>query len=526
MRIEPHGILYTKVQLEDCEEIFHRTIEKGEPIRHLLFKQDGIEYKSQEEIPFYKKQTRNVLRNCGHIDAEHIQEYISTGGYRALEKALFEMTPEEVIQEISDSNLRGRGGGGFPTGYKWSQVARQKETTRYVVCNGDEGDPGAFMDRSIMEGDPHKMIEGMMIGAYAVGAKEGYIYVRAEYPLAISRLKLAIAQAEECGLLGDHIDVYKRQAVTSNAVCVILGIDYTVNRFAWGVSTVIVGILFSVPAIIGYSSMKWTDYLAVPCGLILCVVGVYLALRNVGWSNIINMQGDGSMSFAAGVTMIFGINVSQLVISADYTRFAKPTWKDNIKIPIGIVGVGVPLIFIGAVMAAGNGTADIVAVMQGLGFPVWGFLVLWLGAWTSQLVNNYTMGLSFSNILNIKTGKGRAMTTLVATLLSIVLALWGILEHFEDFLNMAALIYPPIAGVMFVDFFARKQKWEDKLGWNFMATIAMAIGIVVGYLTTYVKAIGVAPIQSLAVTCIAYYVAMKIKAKVAPDKFTEGMFKS
>ena len=114
MRIEPQGILYTKVQLEDCDEIFHRTIEKGEPIRHLLFKQDGIEYKRQEDIPFYKKQTRNVLRNCGHIDAEHIQEYISTGGYKALEKVLFEMTPEEVIKEISDSNLRGRGGGGFP----------------------------------------------------------------------------------------------------------------------------------------------------------------------------------------------------------------------------------------------------------------------------------------------------------------------------------------------------------------------------------------------------------------------------
>lgn len=205
MRIEPHGILYTKVQPEDCDEIFHRTIEKGEPIRHLLFKGDGIEYQKQEDIPFYKKQTRNVLKNCGHIDAEHIEEYLSVGGYEALEKALFEMKPEDVIREITESNLRGRGGGGFPTGYKWSQVAGQPETVRYVVCNGDEGDPGAFMDRSIMEGDPHKMIEGIMLAAYAVGAEEGYIYVRAEYPLAISRLKHAIEQAEECGLLGDHI---------------------------------------------------------------------------------------------------------------------------------------------------------------------------------------------------------------------------------------------------------------------------------------------------------------------------------
>lgn len=205
MRIEPMGILYTKVSVDDCEAIFERTIKKGDIIRHLLYKQDGIEYQRQEEIPFYKRQTRLVLENCGHIDAEHIEEYIAHGGYKALGKVLFEMKPEEVVQEVLDSNLRGRGGGGFQTGYKWSQVARQPETTRYVVCNGDEGDPGAFMDRSIMEGDPHKMIEGMMIAAYAVGAQEGYIYVRAEYPLAISRLKLAIRQAQERGLLGDDI---------------------------------------------------------------------------------------------------------------------------------------------------------------------------------------------------------------------------------------------------------------------------------------------------------------------------------
>lgn len=205
MRIEPMGILYTKVKLEDCEEIFEKTIKHGEVITRLLYKQDGIEYQKQEEIPFYKKQTRLVLENCGHIDAEHIEEAVAHNAYQAFAKALFTMTPEEVIQEIDESNLRGRGGGGFQTGYKWSQVARQKEKIRYVVCNGDEGDPGAFMDRSIMEGDPHKMIEGMMIAAYAVGAQEGYIYVRAEYPLAISRLKNAIAQAEERGLLGDNI---------------------------------------------------------------------------------------------------------------------------------------------------------------------------------------------------------------------------------------------------------------------------------------------------------------------------------
>lgn len=205
VRIEPMDVLYIKVQASDCDEIFERTILHGEPVERLLYERDGVRYQAQEDIPFYAKQTRLVLKNCGHIDAEHISEYLAVGGYSALEKAMFEMTPEEVVDVIYDSNLRGRGGGGFQTGYKWRQVARQPEKIRYVVCNGDEGDPGAFMDRSVMEGDPHKMIEGMIIAGYAVGAQEGYIYVRAEYPLAISRLKTAIAQAEEAGLLGDNI---------------------------------------------------------------------------------------------------------------------------------------------------------------------------------------------------------------------------------------------------------------------------------------------------------------------------------
>jgi len=205
VRIEPYNYIYIKVREEDCEEIFNETILHGRPVERLMYQKDGVLYKQQEEIPFYAKQTRLVLKNCGHINAEDINEYLAVGGYQALEKVLSSMTPDEVINVISDSNLRGRGGGGFPTGYKWKQVARQEEKIRYVVCNGDEGDPGAFMDRSVMEGDPHKMLEGMIIAAFAVGAQEGYIYVRAEYPLAIKRLKIAIAQAEEAGFLGDNI---------------------------------------------------------------------------------------------------------------------------------------------------------------------------------------------------------------------------------------------------------------------------------------------------------------------------------
>ncbi len=205
VRIEPYNFLYIKVKPEDCDEIYNTTILGGKPVERLLYTMNGVTYPAQEDIPFYAKQKRLVLKNCGHIGAEHIEEAFAFDGYKALEKVLFTMTPEEVIDVIYDSNLRGRGGGGFQTGYKWKQVARQSEPVKYVVCNGDEGDPGAFMDRSVMEGDPHKMIEGILIAAYAVGAQEGYIYVRAEYPLAVSRLKIAIAQAEEAGLIGDNI---------------------------------------------------------------------------------------------------------------------------------------------------------------------------------------------------------------------------------------------------------------------------------------------------------------------------------
>ena len=205
MRIEPLNILYVKVKPEDCDEIYKKTICNKEVIERLLYKQNGKIYQSQESIPFYEKQTRLVLKNCGHIDAENIEEYIAVGGYKALEKVLFEMDKESALEEIKKSNLRGRGGAGFPTGKKWEQVAKQPEKIKYVVCNGDEGDPGAFMDRSIMEGDPNKMLEGMIIAAYLVGAEEAYIYVRAEYPLAVRRLEIAIAQAQELGVLGKNI---------------------------------------------------------------------------------------------------------------------------------------------------------------------------------------------------------------------------------------------------------------------------------------------------------------------------------
>ncbi|MDD6082183.1 MAG: NADH-quinone oxidoreductase subunit NuoF [Oscillospiraceae bacterium] len=205
LRIDPQGWLYTKVSVNDCEEIIEKTVLGGEYIKRLAYRQNETVFQKQDDIPFYRQQTRTVLEHCGKIDADSISEYIAAGGYSAFEKALFDMSPDEIIDEITKSSLRGRGGGGFPAGRKWAQVKRQQESQKYVVCNGDEGDPGAFMDRSIMEGDPHRMLEGMMIAAVSCGASEGYIYVRAEYPLAVERLRNAIKQAEELGLLGNNI---------------------------------------------------------------------------------------------------------------------------------------------------------------------------------------------------------------------------------------------------------------------------------------------------------------------------------
>lgn len=205
--VYPEGAFYCRVMPEDVPEIVEEHLYKGRIVQRLLYTvpQDMEKVPYYRDIPFYSKQHRIVLSNCGYIDPEKIEEYIARDGYIALGKALLEMTPEEVLDQVKKSGLRGRGGAGFPTGLKWEFARKAPGNKKYVICNADEGDPGAFMDRSTLEGDPHSVIEGMALGAYAIGADEGYIYCRAEYPLAIKRLKIAIAQAEEMGLLGDNI---------------------------------------------------------------------------------------------------------------------------------------------------------------------------------------------------------------------------------------------------------------------------------------------------------------------------------
>lgn len=205
--VYPEGTFYCQVKAEDVEEIVESHLFKGRIVERLLY-HEPLTHESIPnylEINFYKKQHRLVLENCGAINPEQIEEYIAVGGYEALAKAVTTMSPEDVIEEIKKSGLRGRGGGGFPTGMKWQFAKASVSDKKYVICNADEGDPGAFMDRSVLEGDPHKILEGMAVCGYAIGADEGYIYVRAEYPLAIKRLRIAIEQAEAMGLLGENI---------------------------------------------------------------------------------------------------------------------------------------------------------------------------------------------------------------------------------------------------------------------------------------------------------------------------------
>jgi NADH-quinone oxidoreductase subunit F len=205
--IYPQGILYTKVTLDAVESIVEETLIKGRPVEEFLYKMPGTDESvaDVDKIPFYARQHRLMLKSCGHIDVRDLEEYIGNDGYFMAQKAVLEMTPEAVCKEIQDSGLRGRGGGGFPTGRKWDLTRVQENEVKYIICNGDEGDPGAFMDRCVMEGSPHSVLEGMIIAARAVGATEGYIYVRTEYPLAVNRLKLAAEDARQSGFLGRNI---------------------------------------------------------------------------------------------------------------------------------------------------------------------------------------------------------------------------------------------------------------------------------------------------------------------------------
>lgn len=234
LKVYPDNVFYITVKPEDAEEIITEHVIKGRKVERLLYVEPNTNERleGQKSIPFYKKQVRRALRNCGFINPEDINEYIAADGYQALAKCLTEMTPDEVIDTVVQSGLRGRGGGGYPTGLKWKYTSQSQSDEKYIICNADEGDPGAFMDRSILEGDPHSVLEAMAIAGYAIGAQYGYIYIRAEYPLAISRLEIAIKQARKLGLLGEDI--------FSTGFNFNIGLRYGAGAFVCGEETALI----------------------------------------------------------------------------------------------------------------------------------------------------------------------------------------------------------------------------------------------------------------------------------------------
>ncbi|WP_461863234.1 cytosine permease [Thermococcus sp.] len=310
-------------------------------------------------------------------------------------------------------------------------------------------------------------------------------------------------------------------AIMANAISAALGINYTTSWGAWALIVIILGIIFGIPAILGYTSMKWTDYLAVPVGLFIFGLGVYLSITKHGISGIVNWNPTPHMTIALAISTVIGVNVVQWVMISDYSRQMKPGWKNAILMPSLTMIVGFILMVVGAIMAVGVGTWDIVAVMVALGYPFWAYFMMFVAQWTTQIVNVYTPGLALSNMLNLRTGKARAAATAGIVAIGMILALAGILNKYMAFLLLLGIVFPPIAGVMMTDFFIlRKEEWEDIEGWNAMATLALAIGILSGYYMQYKHFFGLPAIQTFIITSIAYYILMKIKASTSPDQFT------
>ena len=294
-------------------------------------------------------------------------------------------------------------------------------------------------------------------------------------------------------------------SVAADAFCALVGINKADNFFLCVLSTAGIGILFAIPSILGYATIKWVDYIAIPAGLLLVTVALYLSINNMGWEKITEWNPEGSMSFIEAINLVISINVAQWLIAPDYTRFAKPTWRDNILIPLGIIIVGFPLFLVGGIMSMGTGNSDIVQVMQELGFPAWGFVVLWVATWTSQLVSNYTGGLVLCNMFNLQDAKSRKKMTFLFAIIGIILALLGIMEQFVNFLYTLAVVVPVIAGVIMAHFFfVSKTQVATVKSWNWLATISILAGILVGYVTQYQYPIGFPAVQSLIISGALY----------------------
>jgi cytosine permease len=310
-------------------------------------------------------------------------------------------------------------------------------------------------------------------------------------------------------------------AVAGNAISTMFGIDYTTQFFPWVMITIVCGAIFAIPSIIGYSSMKWTDYIAVPGGIVVLIWAFFLAVKGTGWSNILAWDPPQTMSWITAIGVILGCNISQWLILADYSRYCKPRIKDNILMPSGIVVVGLVLFMMGAVLAAGGKDFDIVQILVSIGFPVQAFILLFFAQWTSQLVNNYSMGLALCNLFNVESNKGRIKLSIVGTVVGLIAAISGILDYFVDFMIFTGLMFPPIASIMVIDyFFMRDRKWVEIPGWNWVATIVLVIGTLINYYTQYTNPMGIPAVQTYIISGALYYALTYMKSRVSPDKFT------
>ncbi len=327
--VYPQKIFYQRVQPKDVGEILDKTVGEGEVIKRLLYKDPVTKerYTYEEDVPFYKHQERLILGNNGRIDPTSIEDYIGIGGYSALAKALFEMSRDEVLEEVIAANLRGRGGGGFPAGWKWKGCKDAPGSPKYVICNADEGDPGAFMDRSIMEGNPHSVIEGMLIGAYTIGSAHGYVYIRNEYPLAVQRLEVALAAARDKGLLGEDI-------LGSG-----LSFDIQINRgggaFVCGEST---ALMLSIEGEVGEPRAKHIH--TVEAG----VFDKPTNLNNVEtWANVPHIVNRGSDWFCSiGTEKSKGTKIFSLVGKVNNTGLVEVPMGISLRDIVYKIGGGIP----------------------------------------------------------------------------------------------------------------------------------------------------------------------------------------
>lgn len=310
-------------------------------------------------------------------------------------------------------------------------------------------------------------------------------------------------------------------AVVGNAVSAMVGIDYTTQRIAWAIITIICGAIFAIPSIIGFTSMAWVDYIAYPAGMLIIIWSLVLGIKNMGWSNILAYNPTQTISFTSAISTVIGAHACQMLMIADYGRFCKPEKKDAILMPMLTMMTGFILLMIGGIIGVGEGSFDIVKVLIGLGFPAQAFICMFLAQWTTQMLNNYTIGLALCNAFNLDSEKNRVIMTIVGAILGIVVTLLGILDYYQILLNFFAILFPPIVAIMIVDYFLlRDKEWYEIEGWNIIATIAYIAGGFIGYYTQYINVMGIPAIQSWAVSAVCYYGLMYFKSKMKPDQFS------